>query len=104
MSSCREREASQHNFNLGSVTVINLKTPELIRKLADNGVEDTTGIKESTVTNSVKRSWSELELDLRGGRGVGTKGKNKQELVELCRQHKIAIIKTVDKIMFIMSA
>jgi hypothetical protein len=55
MSSCREREASQHNFNLGSVTVINLKTPELIRKLADNGVEDTTGINTRQVKDLCAR-------------------------------------------------
>ncbi len=46
--------------------------------------------------NLIERNRSELELDLRGGRGVGTKGKNKRELVELCRQHNI--IKTKDKI------
>jgi hypothetical protein len=40
MSSCAEREARQHNVNLGTVTGINLKTPELIKKLTGNGVED----------------------------------------------------------------
>jgi hypothetical protein len=89
-----------------------LKIPELIKKLADNGVKDTTGkntrqLKDlcarhgiqtfKTATNSIERNRSELELDLRGGRGVGTKGKNKRELIELCRQHNISIIKTVDK-------
>jgi hypothetical protein len=41
MSSCAEREASRHDVKNGRVTVINLKIPELIKKLADNGVEDT---------------------------------------------------------------
>jgi hypothetical protein len=38
-----------------------------------------------------------LELELRG-RGLVTKGKNKRELVQLCEQHNIAIMKTVEKI------
>jgi hypothetical protein len=38
-----------------------------------------------------------LELSLRGI-GVGTKGKNKRELVELCKHHSIVITKTVEKI------
>jgi isochorismate hydrolase len=78
--------------------------------LSENGVADTVGknarqLKDlcaqhgiptvKTVSNSLERNRSELELELRG---VVTKGKNKREFVQLCEHHQIAIVKTVGKI------
>ena len=45
----------------------------------------------------IERNRTELELELRD-RGLSIKGKNKRELVEICTNHNIAIIKTVEKI------
>jgi hypothetical protein len=108
-----EREESRFDKFLGNTTAVQLKLPELILQLREKGVEDAFAGKsirhlrglctqhgiptEKLVSISLKRNRSELELDLRG-RGISTKGKNKQELVELCEQHQIAITKNVEKI------
>jgi hypothetical protein len=86
--------------------------PEMIEQLISAGVTNTAGKnarqlkdlrnqsgipKFKTVLNSIQRNRSELELDQRG-KGVITKGKNKRELVELCGQHNITVMKTVEKV------
>ena len=108
-----EREESRFDKFLGNTNAVQLKLPELILQLREKGVEDAFAGKsirhlrglctqhgiptKKLVSISLKRNRSELELDLRG-RGISTKGKNKQELVELCEQHQIAITKNVEKI------
>ena len=110
--SAEDREQSRLDTQLGTLTAIKLKRPELIERLNENGVADIEGKNARqlralcvqhdistirTVSNLLDRNRSELELELRG-RGVVTKGKNKRELVQLCEQHHIAITKTVEKI------
>jgi hypothetical protein len=97
---------------LGTTTDVQLKMPEMIEQLISAGVTNTAGKnarqlkdlrnqsgipKFKTVLNSIQRNRSELELDQRG-KGVITKGKNKRELVELCGQHNITVMKTVEKV------
>ena len=107
-----EKEETRHEKRCGTATDINLKAPELILTLSDNGISNTEGkttrhLKElcaqhgiptfKTVANAVERNRSELELELRG-RGINTRGRNKRELIGLCEQHNIETSKIVEKI------
>jgi hypothetical protein len=86
-----EKEETRHEKRCGTATDINLKTPELICLLNDNGILNTEGKKcksldepctqhgiptYKTVANAVERNRSELELELRG-RGIKTRGRTK---------------------------
>jgi hypothetical protein len=111
-----EKEESRVDKHLGSTTAIQqLKIPDLMLKLRENGVEDALAGKSidirqlrslctqhglsihKSVSNLLEQNRSELEMELRG-RGVSTKGKNKRELIEICKQHRIAITKNVENI------
>jgi hypothetical protein len=48
------------------------------------------------VENIIERNRVEIELELRS-QGILTKGKNKQELVDLCRANDIACMRTAEK-------
>jgi hypothetical protein len=103
--SSSDREESRRNQLLGSITVVKLKTPELIAKFVREwccryGWENARQLKGlcaqhgiptvKTVSNSFERNRSELELQLKG-RGVVTKGKNKRELVNCASTIKLQL-------------
>ena len=109
-----EKEDSRHDKHLGTTTEVKLASPELISQLRQNGIEDSLAEKSIwqlrnlctqhgllthktvAIVHERNRS-SELEISLKG-RGISTKGKNKRELVDLCKQHQIAITKNVKRI------
>ncbi len=110
--SSEEREQTQLDNQLGTLTAIKLKTAELIARLSENGLKNTIHLNArqlrelcaqrgiptiKRVSNLLERNRSDLELELKG-RGVTTKGKNKRELDLLCKQHHISTMKINEKI------
>ena len=108
-----EKEDSRHDKHLGTTKEVKLAAPELILQLRENGVEDSLAGKSirqlrnlctqhgllthRTVAIVHERNRSELEISLKG-RGISTKGKNKRELVVLCKQNQIAVTKNAERI------
>ena len=109
-----EKSECRMDKHLGNTNSIKLTSPELILQLREQGVEDTGFTVKSirqlrnlsiqhglSISKDVaivhERNRTELEIDLRT-LGVSTKGKNKRELVEMCRQHQITITKNVEKV------
>ncbi|KAI2512942.1 hypothetical protein MHU86_1488 [Fragilaria crotonensis] len=111
--SSTQKEESRHDKQLGIMTDVQLKIPEMIEQPnVTAGVSNALGksmrqLKDlcfrhgiptfKAVLNSIERNRSELEIELRG-KNITTKGKNKRELVELCQNNNIAVTKTVEKI------
>ena len=106
---CREREDSCHDKHLWTTTEVKLAALELPQQLQENGVEDSLAEKSIRQLRNLctqqhglltikrvpivhERNRFELEISLKG-RGISTKGKNKNELVVLCEQNQIAITK-----------
>ena len=109
-----EKEDCRLDKHLGNTNRIQLKAPELILQLRENGIPDSGFTAKSIrqlrslctqhglpthkdVEIEVERNRTELDIDLRA-LGISTKGKNKRELAELCQQHQIATLKNVEKV------
>ena len=109
-----QRDECRHDKQFGTFNDVRLTNTEMKVELGKKDIaEDVTSQRTTRqlrdlcqkhqipisrlVENVIERNRAELELELRS-RGILTKGKNKRELVDLCKANGIECTKTVEKI------